>query len=356
MLTLSLLLFFLFFGGDLWWWLSSISRDFALEDYEIKSINGLDDTNVGLCVCSYGGLNVAKTRYTSKTACSNVVENSNVVEIYTAKLRTFNVKESFEFVWPHPARLDGLQVESPKPRSIDIRWGQSEDFNTVPVFGTYVTIDYAIANDGVCPAVNDISTPVFEGTDIASAGGWQRHKMKSLLPCLAQIVPTTIGGDLSDSDEEPSLIPDTNYCFRACCSAVPYDGSSMLTHLDHQGQLMGCPSNIWKEIQGRTALPDPPNKIQDDDIQVIGEYDESLTVKWEPLLRDRTISNYLVFIVPQDDTRECEVIYNRNISVASNVTQLTIPGLESVTPYYIGVAAENNVSGGGDNYKFCSGN
>ena len=121
MLTLSLLLFFLFFGGDLWWWLSSISRDFALEDYEIKSINGLDDTNVGLCVCSYGGLNVAKTRYTSKTACSNVVENSNVVEIYTAKLRTFNVKESFEFVWPHPARLDDLQVESPKPRSIDTK-------------------------------------------------------------------------------------------------------------------------------------------------------------------------------------------------------------------------------------------
>ena len=312
--------------------------DVPLEPFEIAALNGVQDQSVGVCVCSLSSLKVAKARYMDKAKCKDIDKSNNIVEVFTSTVRTFKVRESFEFVWPYPKPPNPLQLEDKKSRSINMRWGTSEDFNSVPVFGTYVVIDYAaVRATGDCPDLTDSS--------------WKRHEMQSPMPCLVQIEAITIGGTLSESSDgsEQLLVPDTEYCFRVCCAATPFsESSSMASREDFQkhvwseekDSVSSCPSNEWNIVKGRTALPDPPLRISDDDIQIVEQDHESLTVKWLPLTKDTSVTDYILFVVEQEGS-ECEVIYTQNSTVDANVTRFQIRGLKSLTAFYVGVAAKN---------------
>jgi predicted outer membrane repeat protein len=228
----------------------------------------------------------------------------------------------------------------------DVSWGFSSDFNGVPLLGTYVVIDYALTKaDSTCPEINDIA----ECTGV-NCLGWKRHSMNQPLPCLPPAADITIGGAFSvgTQDVDQLLVPGTDYCVRICCAATPFDGSSMSTREDFQHHtwsndgVSSCPSNKWTVAKKRTAPPPCPLAIPNDDISIVEQDEESLTVKWEPQTEDTTITAYLVLVAKEADNM-CGVQYNlsNNITVNINTNQIQIRNLASQTSYYIGVVAQN---------------
>ena len=349
-------------GGKVGAWDAPIADmeywDVPLEYFEILELNGMHDRSLGICACSLSSLNVAKARYSDKTKCDAVNKRSNVLEMYTASVQTLQVKEQFEFVWPYPHRLKNIFLNNPVrggARSMDVSWAATNNFNGVPVFGTYVVIDYALVQEnGQCPDVNDVAT--CDEANWKTCPGWKRHKMKEgSLPCLPPAIPVRIGGELDEhtnvADSTTLLIPNTEYCFRTCCSATPFDGSSMSTRPDEQQHTWSnrpnaqssCPSNEWTVAKKRTKLPDPPSKIKNDAIKITDRNDESLTVEWELLTEDTTVTGYVIVWVPQHEQTCPPIVYDlrQNYTVGRSHSKKQIKGLQPKTSYYVGVAAKN---------------